>query len=367
MKLAVLVLGVLWSWPLTGWGCSVPVFRYALERWAADTYEVVVFHREPLTTNQAEIVTALEMTASNAIANLTVERVNLASEVSEPRQTLWKAQSNAALPWVVVQYPKAKEIEDPVWTGTLMDDALRTLVESPARREIARRLTKGESLVWLMLESGNRTSDDASVRLLEDESRKLENILKLPEPAPDDPPARSDLPLKIAFSTMRVSRVNPAEQMLINMLLRVDPSLTPITDPMVFAVIGRGRALPPLTGKTLSAEAIVAVAEFVTGACSCEVKSFNPGFDLLMAMDWDSALEGRMVKDPELPPLIGLAQFAALTNRPEALPLTNSLVAPKKQGPGIARNIVIVLVIFAAAVGTGTLLLKRKAAKASQP
>ncbi|PIW14960.1 MAG: hypothetical protein COW34_07135, partial [Armatimonadetes bacterium CG17_big_fil_post_rev_8_21_14_2_50_66_6] len=28
--------------------CSVPVFQYALERWPADPYEVVVFHRGPL-------------------------------------------------------------------------------------------------------------------------------------------------------------------------------------------------------------------------------------------------------------------------------------------------------------------------------
>ena len=32
--------------------CNVPVFRYALERWAADHFEVVIFHRGPL--GQAE-------------------------------------------------------------------------------------------------------------------------------------------------------------------------------------------------------------------------------------------------------------------------------------------------------------------------
>ena len=34
------------------WACSVPVFRYALERWLADPYQAVVFHRGSLTTAQ---------------------------------------------------------------------------------------------------------------------------------------------------------------------------------------------------------------------------------------------------------------------------------------------------------------------------
>ena len=29
--------------------CNIPVFRYALERWPADSYEVILFHRGPLT------------------------------------------------------------------------------------------------------------------------------------------------------------------------------------------------------------------------------------------------------------------------------------------------------------------------------
>ena len=36
--------------------CSVPVFRYALERWPADMYRLVVFHRGALSEGQqAEI------------------------------------------------------------------------------------------------------------------------------------------------------------------------------------------------------------------------------------------------------------------------------------------------------------------------
>ncbi len=40
--------------------CNVPVFRYALERWPADNYEVVVFHRGPLASEDRSIVEWLE-------------------------------------------------------------------------------------------------------------------------------------------------------------------------------------------------------------------------------------------------------------------------------------------------------------------
>ena len=32
--------------------CSVPVFRYALERWPADAYRLVIFHNGPLSAEQ---------------------------------------------------------------------------------------------------------------------------------------------------------------------------------------------------------------------------------------------------------------------------------------------------------------------------
>ena len=39
--------------------CSVPVFRYALERWQSDPYEVFVFHRGKLTADQQASVDRL--------------------------------------------------------------------------------------------------------------------------------------------------------------------------------------------------------------------------------------------------------------------------------------------------------------------
>ena len=58
---------------------------------------------------------------------------------------------------------------------------------------------------------------------------------------------------------------------------------------MLFVVYGRGRALPPYIGKGIAYQNLVEVTNFVTSACSCTVKDQNPGVDLLMAFDWQSA------------------------------------------------------------------------------
>jgi hypothetical protein len=264
----------------------------------------------------------------------------------------------------VALYPPDKDIEIPVWAGPLNAEAVKTLVDSPARREIARRLCKGDSTIWLLMESGDKKRDDTVATLFENESRKLEQSLKLPEADADGPQVRSDIPLKIAFSLVRVSRSNPAEQMLRDMLLHMDKELATVTDPMVFAVFGRGRALPMPIGKDLRAEIIREAAEFLTSSCSCEVKTMNPGVDLLIAADWESLLEGRVVKDPELPPLIGMGQFAPAAPTMEAIALAKAkakAVAGARQPASLAQKLSFVLGCALGAVVVGTILLKRKA------
>ena len=75
--LAVLLLA-----PAAGRACNVPVFRYALERWAADAYELVVFHREPLTTNQQALVASLLVANGQWLAGLAITLLLLCAVLS---------------------------------------------------------------------------------------------------------------------------------------------------------------------------------------------------------------------------------------------------------------------------------------------
>ena len=69
---------------------------------------------------------------------------------------------------------------------------------------------------------------------------------------------------------------------------------------MAFPVIGRGRVLYALVGKGIFRDTIAMASRFVVGPCSCQVKDQNPGFDLLLAVDWDEKLGGSVISKPPI-------------------------------------------------------------------
>lgn len=96
--LTLLVLAWL---PGRGESCNIPVFRYALERWAPSPFELVVFHRGPLARQDQERLEMLEQHA-----NVLCTRVDLAGKVEPDLQRLWQQQgSGKLLPFLVVRFP----------------------------------------------------------------------------------------------------------------------------------------------------------------------------------------------------------------------------------------------------------------------
>ncbi len=352
--------------------CNVPVFRYALERWEADPYEIVVFHRESLRVEQEAILAGMEKTGRDGHANLTVNRVNLAGEVPPPLRLLWNAQENPTSPWMVARYPRQSRIENPAWAGPLTAETVGALLDSPARRDLARKLLRGDAVVWLLLESGDRERDDEAGRLIEAESGKLQQTLKLPEPSTLDPPMNANVPLKIAISIVRVARSDPAERMLVNLLLNRNPKLATGKEAMLFPIFGRGRAIPPAIGPEIRAEALLEMAEFLTGPCSCQVKEMNPGYDLLLTANWSSLIGYQELQLPEPPPLVSMSQFAATaasnvtaTSAQASLPPAAAGAPPAPVAPDhLVRNLIVVLGAGACFLATMTFVLKMRANRA---
>src|SRR5579862_274523 len=282
--------------------CNIPVFRYALERWPAAPYDVVAVHRGSLSDAEIAALTVLRQSG----ANLEVDRINLAEPIAAPRKDLVRRLRLDA-PGLVALYPGT---QTEAWRGPLDTAAARALVDSPARREVARRILGGQSGVWILLESGEKGKDDAAEALLGKELRSLEQSLQLPAHHPDDPPLLSDLPVAVSFSILRLSRSDPAEQPLVSMLAKSELGLE---GTVAFPVFGRGRALWGLAGAGLNAQTIAESGEFLTGACSCEAKEFNPGVDLLFAADWEAGLSAA----PDVP---GLPVPVLQPRPPEAAP-----------------------------------------------
>ena len=297
--------------PAPAAACNIPVFRYAVDHWPSDPYRFTVYHRGPLESVHANVLRSLDRFAHAAAPTIAIELVDL-TKSPQGAKGVALPPADAELPWLTVRYPAATRIGDPVWAGPLDAGAVSALLDSAARRELARRIRGGDSAVWVLLASGDAAKDDAVEKKLKAELQRLEKELKLPErtAAPEDQPLdEAARPVRLVFSALRVGRSDPAEQMLVRMLLNTEDDLTGRTEPMVFPVFGRGRAMPALVGAGITTENLGEAAGFLAGPCTCQVKRDNPGVDMLMTADWSAlkpaevfrAKEGTLVPIPRGP------------------------------------------------------------------
>ena len=304
-------------------GCSVPVFRYALERWNPDFYQIAIFHKGPL---KDDVRTALEKVGKDASGwgegpNVDVVAVDTGTTIPQDLSDVWKhIQAGGlaeSLPFMVVRFPEMLQMPLDLTSGTLTAANLKALLESPARTEISKRIRGGHSAVWVLLESGDDKKDGAAEALLAKTLKKLQQDLKLPEDSTVDAGVEMTIDevatgLRVEFSILRVSRDNPEEKYFVENLLDAEPTLRGSADPAVYVVFGRGRLLTVIPHEDLNEDNIGAIAEFLVGPCSCMVKEQNPGLDLLMAANWND-YGGDIIQERPLTDLPGAADFTPTT------------------------------------------------------
>jgi len=277
--------------PSSAFACSTPVFRYALERWAADYYEAVYIHRGPLTQDENQLLDKLRQEGSEteAFLNLRVLDMDITSSTEEKVKTLLMSEELPdTLPVLVLWYPWQKGRTPPIWQGQLTPSTVKAFLQSPVRKKMAEYLTEGQTAVWIFFESGNAAKDKAALALLE---KELETATKeLKEEAESMPDELAGPELTYEFSILPVSRSDPNESVLQSLLLNSEPDLDEYSsEPVIFPVFGRGRALYALIGQGINTDNIREAIAFIVGPCGCEIKMMNPGVDLLMAANWDSA------------------------------------------------------------------------------
>jgi len=290
------------------WACQIPVFRYALERWPSDKYELLVLHQGPLQpADQARLDALREATNdTTSITNVTLQVVDLAETKDPDLIALWTEHSQTGEPVMAVLYPRqAQEIPNRlVQVVPMTDQSFQQIAESPVRKEIAKRLLDGESAVWIFVPSGDEAQDAAALKTLREHLRISEERLELPSPeeleSEDFAIEALHIELRIAFSVVTLDRNDPREKFLLDSLLRSESDLETFDQPMAFPVLGRGRVLYALVGNGISGETIAMASNFVVGPCSCQVKNQNPGFDLMLAVDWEKSV-GEVKLSKELP------------------------------------------------------------------
>jgi len=358
-------------------GCAVPVFRYALERWAPDAYEAVLIHRGPLADDDP--ASSLLKGDEAEFLNLRISTIDLASSAAGEVTGLLGGAVPETLPALAIWYPWQKGRAAPIWIGEFTPATVKALIQSPKRLQLAQRLTDGQAAVWVVVESGNAARDKAAMQLLDQQLATATKELK--EMAPELA-EELDMPgLSYEFSTLAISRSDPQERMLLEMLLKSEPDLGDYADePIVFPVFGRGRALYALASEGINADTIRETIAFLTGPCGCEIKMLNPGVDLLMAVNWDAAVMQfyqefyEMAEEPlpeltsvfpEEPADAGLnAQdelvAAAISESPQPLPAPVETSERKVRGFGVVGTTAVSLAVILVAAGLGTLAVTKR-------
>ena len=282
--------------------CDTPVYRYAMYRWEPAPYQVYYFHEEPIdekATKIKEMVEAVEQSEKKP-GNLMFISVDLKKDTE--LKTIppyvkedWLAQKEPVIPSYMVVAPPPYFVK--LFSGDLDEATISALIESPARGEIAKQLEQGKASVLVMLtgndEKANGEAEKTTKALIKDIASGEVQLYLPPTAFMQDDESKEKTP-GLEFGYVKVKRDDPKEHWLVEFLLSMENDLKDaewVDKPMIFAVFGRGRALPPFVGKGISRDNLLDCVDFVTGACSCTVKDQNPGVDLLFAYDWYTAAE----------------------------------------------------------------------------
>ena len=294
-RLALTIVSLLGA--VAAHACSIPVFRYALDRWQADPFALEISATD-----------AKDEAVAKFLRNLTDSTpLNLAPSRSE-------AEGKSRL-----TFPRAEPTATPAWAGTLDGTTLPRITDSPVRAEIVKRILAGECGVWVLVESGQRAADDRAAAALEKRLRYLEQVAQIPPIDPNDPTSQlgPGPALRVKFSLLRITRDNADEEAFTSMLAGPNHDMENANGPWLALVFGRGRVLGAWSAEGFGDEQTDEACLFLLGACSCEVKRMNPGWDLVVNVDWNESLHAMGI--PPAPPA-ALQKTAAAPNQDQEKP-----------------------------------------------
>lgn len=289
--------------PVPASACDDPVYRYALERWQPDDFLLVA----PAAA-QGPLRQELDaVSARGPRPNLVVLDLAEAERIGRPADSDQLVLLAPPDGWQPGRFEKA-------WSGPPTPASLALIADSPARRELARRLITGEAIVWVVVDRGDADVGDGLKRLDPLITAFISDVVAMDEAREDEPsPDGTDTPAmkpsdKAVFwpprmSVLRVRADDPQEQVFLAVLTAAaEPKAAESS--AVFPVFGRGRTLGGIRLAELNAAEFRSACDFLTNACSCEVKEMSPGSDLLLAADWNAV--------PKLIPQRGADAFADL-------------------------------------------------------
>jgi hypothetical protein len=325
--------------------------------WRTSPYVVLYFHRGEPAEEDAKVNQLItDMYEAEPPANVILEPVNLDEEKAlegypEPVKEAFEAHAEKELPLHMVMTPWLAELH----AGRLTEAEVKAMVDSPLRTRLGELIDEGNAAVMVFVpgkdeaanqkarevvkelidqaatgdmfpdyfsdpagfdpgpptEDSEGEAEEATAEGSEGEAEKAaaegseaeadDDTADESEDVADEETADDSGGLKLAM--VEVSRTDKAEAWLVRSLMTAEPDLAEYADePMVFAVYGRGRAMPPYIGKGITVELLTDVLAFLVGPCSCFAKAENPGMDLLARWDWEATADKMAANDPSLYP-----------------------------------------------------------------
>ena len=374
--------------------CNTPVFRYALERWQPDNYEIIVLHRQPLTDEQNQLLELLRQAArdEDAPANMTVRTVDQTRPLDEGDQQLLSAASlPEQSPGMLIRYPVFTDTDRLAFSGPFDSATVRALIDSPARRAVVERIAAGDSVVWVLIECGDSAKDDAAEQVLRQRLDHVEKTLQLPGPVdngvdalfpPDKSSPETTTDTTLRLTLIRVSQEVPEERVFVSLLINSETDLHEYNEPIAIPLFGRARSHYALVGKGINDDNIDQSCQFLCGACSCEVKMQNPGADMLVRANWEELVGNFSIDVQSLPPLTGVGAFEVselpasvavepmpiTTKQDESSPPAEVAHAPVSDGNATATayqnpihwSVIVIVMLGLLVVSVGSILIKSR-------
>ena len=285
--------------------CEIPVFRYALERWQADSYRLNIYvpKGRAVSPSIQKVIDLLKRNTlmSGGDANFLIEITDRDQEAST----------------FELLYPIKSGIKRPVKEGRL-EDLSADLLSSPSREKLGKQILSGKSIVWLIIPGQDSSETEKFKASLKKRVSKVLSSVKLSDGIIKKENSKnknlseeelenilhSQIPLNLSFEVIEVKSDDPEESIFINMLLRQSPAQLDYKGPIAYPVFGRGRVLEGVSD--LESNNIEELTTYLSSHCSCTVKEENPGIDLLMNVPWaDHVAESQIQFRDVLPPLEG--------------------------------------------------------------
>ena len=380
MKQSALCLSVVLMGAVRCLSCDIPVFQYALSNWVPADYEAVVFYRGVLSDTDRQLLATLEavcktgqatllapdaeVSGNGNKANCMLHKVDLDKAHPPEVIELWSRQEQAELPWLAIYYPMVFRVPRVLWAGKLNAQIVSQLANSGIREKIALALSKGDTIPWVLIESGDNDKDDRAATLLERQLTSLEKTLIVGQNSLAEAGENAPLPgyedFQIRFSLFRLSRSSPGEALFIQMLLHSELDLPNYREPLAFPIYGRGRALYALVGRGITENNIREACEFLLGPCSCLIKDENPGVDILIQAAWDDLLDESLSGGAELHSLASLSEIVQGSDGSASLSQAPQDDVSGKSGGVLIRNLVIALAVVFAVTISIALAVRRK-------